>query len=85
MKHPFVLKGILLVAGLVAIAIGTAILFFPIAFYGSYGIDVSGKISLINELKAPGLALAASGLLIASARFLPPWRQCLRRSRPFSI
>ena len=59
-------KAILILAGLAAAAIGTAILFFPVTFYTGYGIDVGGNVSLLNELKAPGIALVTSGLFIAA-------------------
>lgn len=66
MTTTLIKKAILLVAGLTAAAIGTAILFFPAAFYATYGIDVGGNVSLLNELKAPGVALVASGIFIAT-------------------
>ncbi len=70
MKSELINKAILSLAGLTAMAIGTAILFFPTVFYASYGIDLGGNVSLLNELKAPGVALIASGLLIASGAFV---------------
>ena len=66
MTTTLIKKAILLVAGLTAAAIAMAILFFPGAFYASYGIDVGSNVSLLNELKAPGIALAASGFFIAT-------------------
>ena len=36
------------------------------AFYAGYGINVGGNVSLLNELKAPGIALMASGFFIAA-------------------
>ncbi len=55
---------ILFVSGFVAVAIALAILFAPEAFYGSYGIDIAGNATLVNELKAPAGALFLAGILM---------------------
>ena len=69
MKSSKLLKTILLISGLVAISVGSASLFFPGAFYQSNGIELGKNVSLINEIKAPGGALIASGLLIMLGAF----------------
>lgn len=60
----------LIVAGLVAGALGTMILLSPVAFYAGYGLLVDGQVDLLNELRSHGLGLLAAGLFIASAAFL---------------
>ena len=66
-----VLRTILLLSGLVAIAIGGAILLAPEAFYAPNGVAVGGSISSLNEMRAPGGALLASGVLIMLGGFVP--------------
>ncbi|MEN8178294.1 MAG: DUF4345 domain-containing protein [Pseudomonadota bacterium] len=70
MKSSKALKAILLVSGLIAAGIGGAILVVPEAFYASYGIDLGGNVSLLNEIRAPGGALLAAGILIISGSFV---------------
>ena len=70
MKNSKVLKSILLISGLIASAIGATILFSPGAFYASYDIVLGGNVSLLNEIRASGGALLASGLLIMSGAFV---------------
>lgn len=70
MKSSKVLKTILIISGLIASGIGAAILFTPVAFYAAYGIELGGNVSLLNEIRAPGGALLASGLLIMSGAFV---------------
>ena len=64
------LKTILIISGLIASGVGAAILFSPVAFYASYGIEPGGNINLLNEIRAPGGALLASGILITSGAFV---------------
>ena len=70
MKNSKVLKTILLISGLIASAIGAAILFSPEAFYSTYGIELGSNFSLLNEIRASGGALLASGILIMSGAFV---------------
>lgn len=70
MKPTYVMRAVLLVSGLVAVGIGGSILLVPEAFYASYGIDLSGNINLLNEMRASGGLLLASGLLILSGAFV---------------
>ena len=64
MNNPIILRILLLVSGIIAIGIACAILFTPQAFYASYGIVINGDANLANELKAPGGALLAAGIMI---------------------
>ena len=61
----------LVVAGLIGAALGTMILFAPVAFYASYGIDPADQVNLLNELRSHGLSLLGAGLFIASGAMLP--------------
>jgi hypothetical protein len=69
MKRSRVLKAVLFVSGLIAAIVGVATLFAPEAFHASSGIDLGGQISLLSEVRAPGAALMASGILIVSSAF----------------
>ena len=70
MKNSKVLKTILIISGMIASGIGAAILFAPVAFYATYGIELDGNFSLLNEIRAPGGALLASGILIVTGAFV---------------
>lgn len=70
MKNSKALKTILLISGFIASAIGATILFSPGIFYASYGITLGGNVNLLNEIRASGGALLASGLLIMSGAFV---------------
>jgi len=70
MKNSKALKTILVISGLIASVIGAAILFAPGAFYASYSIAPGGNFNLLNELRASGGAVLASGILIMSGAFV---------------
>lgn len=70
MKNSRILKVILVISGLIAVIVGGAILFNPVDFYSMSGIEIGGNISLLNEIRASGGILLASGLLIMSGAFL---------------
>ncbi len=54
----------LTIAGLLVVYIGLAILLKPIAFYAAYQIELPKSISLMNELRANGSYLIASGAIL---------------------
>lgn len=70
MKNSIVLKVILVISGLIGVVVGGAILLTPVAFHAASGIELGGNTSLLNEIRAPGGALLASGILILSGAFL---------------
>jgi len=70
MKNSKVVKTILFISGLVASAIGASILISPSAFYASYEITLGSDVSLLNEIRAPGGALLAYGILIIAGAFV---------------
>lgn len=67
----FVIRGMLLVSGLLATGVAVAIIVAPHPFYAGYGIDIGMNASLANELKAPAGTLLIAGLLmlVGVARF----------------
>ena len=70
MKNSKTVKTILLISGVIAAGIGAAILFMPVAFHATTGIELGDNISLLNEMRAPGGALLAIGLLIMLGAFM---------------
>ena len=64
LKGKYMVRLTLLVSGLVAAGIAAAILLAPELFYASYGIEVAGNATLVNELKAPAGALLVAGLFM---------------------
>ena len=70
MKNSMVLKAILLISGLIAAGVGGVILLMPAAFYAGYGIDLGGNVSLLNEIRAPGGAMLAAGILVMAGAFV---------------
>jgi len=70
MKNSNVVKTVLILSGLIASGIGGAIVFDPVIFYATYGIELAGNNSLFNEIRAPGGALLASGILIMLGAFV---------------
>lgn len=69
------LKTFLAVAGVIAVGLGTLILLMPVAFYASYGLDLTGQVTLLNEIRSHGLSLIGIGTFIMTgavmSRFAP--------------
>lgn len=70
MENSKILKTVLFISGLVATGIGGVILFVPGILYAASGIELGSSISLLSEVRAPGGALLASGILIMSGAFV---------------
>jgi hypothetical protein len=68
---PKLLGAVLFTSGLVVVVIGAASLFAPAAFHGFGGIDVGGDASLLNELRAAGGVLLATGAVVLLGAFVP--------------
>ena len=64
-------KAFLALSGLVAISLGTMILFAPVAFYAGYGLDRAGQVTLLNELRSHGLSLIGIGTFVGTGAFTP--------------
>jgi hypothetical protein len=65
------LKVTLIASGFIGVYIGVEILFSPISFYATSGIDLGGNVSLLNEIRASGGALLLSSVLIIIGAFVP--------------
>ncbi|MCR9145142.1 MAG: DUF4345 domain-containing protein [bacterium] len=70
MQNSGALKIILCLAGGVAIAVGSGILFFPVAMYATNDIALGGAASLLSEVRGSGGAILAAGLLVVSGAFI---------------
>jgi len=70
MKNTKTLKIILIISGLIAIGVGASILTIPVSFYATNSINIEGNISLLNEIRASGGALLASGVVIVLGAFV---------------
>lgn len=69
-KSSFPLKTFLILSGLIGIAVGIAVLFFPVPFYAISRIELGGNVSLLNEIRAPGGALIATGSIVLLGVFV---------------
>lgn len=58
-----------MIAGLIMLAIGGAILLVPHAFHGGNGIALGNDPNLLSEIRAPGGLLACSGITILVGAF----------------
>jgi len=65
------LKFTLIASGIIGLYVGVEILFFPVSFYATSGIELGGNVSLLNEIRAPGGALLLCSVLIISGAFIP--------------
>lgn len=65
------LKTFLALAGVIAVGLGTMILLLPVAFYAGYGLDLTGQVTLLNELRSHGLSLIGIGIIIGAGAFIP--------------
>lgn len=63
-------QALLILCGLVALAIGAALVFEPVTFHASNGIKLGDDASLMSEVRAPGGALMAFGGLMLSGAFV---------------
>ncbi|PCJ37855.1 MAG: hypothetical protein COA99_12380 [Moraxellaceae bacterium] len=64
------IKVLLVVSGLTGIIIGSGLLFAPVSFEASAGIDLGTNINLLSEVRAPGGALLVAGVLILLGAFI---------------
>lgn len=71
MRLTWLQRTALVAAGLPAVGIGVAITVAPHAFHATYGIALGTDPSLLSELRAPGAALAALGLIVLAGLVRP--------------
>ena len=67
------LRLILVLSGLLAIAIGTAILLVPVEFHAASGIQIGTDANLLSEIRAPGGALLVLGSMMLIGVFVKPF------------
>ena len=70
MKNSKILKGILILLGLLLIIIGSWRLFDPIAFFENSGLVLSDEAGLLSEARATGGAVVGFGLVILMGAFI---------------
>jgi hypothetical protein len=61
---------LLVVAGLVAVAVGSASLFAPVAFRRQYQISIGDDPNLLSETRSAGGAVLAVGVLLLAGAFV---------------
>lgn len=71
-KNIFV-KVLLIISGIIGIGIGYALLFSPVAFESSAGINLGEDINLLSEVRAPSGLLLVSGIIIILGAFFSKW------------
>jgi hypothetical protein len=71
LKNSKVLKIILFVLGMVLIAIGSWRLIMPVEFFASNGMELGNDVNILNEARAAGGMVLASGIIVMLGAFLP--------------
>lgn len=69
MKKSKLVKALLILSGITGMGIGGALLFAPVDFEASAGIQLGQDINLLSELRAPGGTLLVAGILIILGAF----------------
>lgn len=62
-------KIVLIIAGIIGMAVGFGLLFFPVSFEASAGISLNNDIDLLSDIRAMGGSLLICGILIFSGVF----------------
>lgn len=70
MEKSKVVQVVLIISGIIGISIGGALLFAPVAFEASAGINLGEDINLLSEIRANGGALLLGGILILLGTFI---------------
>lgn len=70
MKNSKALKAFLIISGLLLTVIGGATLFMPIAIKAASGVDVSGNISVLNDIRASAALILSMAILIILGAFV---------------
>ena len=63
-------KVVLLVAGVTALIIGSCLLFIPVTFQASAGIELSNDPGLLSEMRGPGALILTSGIVMIAGAFV---------------
>ena len=70
MKNSKVLKGILIILGLLLIILGSWRLFVPIAFFENSGLVLSNEAGLLSEARVTGGVVVGFGLIVLLGAFI---------------
>jgi len=65
-----VLKASLLGSGAILLAVGCAVLIAPAAMHAANGVELGSNPSLLSEVRAPGGALLALGMVVCAGVFV---------------
>jgi hypothetical protein len=63
-------KVVLLTAGITALIIGSCLLFIPVTFQASAGIELGNDPGLLSEMRGPGALILASGVVMIAGAFV---------------
>lgn len=69
MEKNILIKVFLITSGIIGIGIGFSLLFFPIDFEASAGINLGDDINLLSEIRAPSGLLLVGGIIIILGAF----------------
>lgn len=74
MKKSKAVNIFLFLSGIIAISIGGSLMLIPETFQGSNGIMLNNDVNLLSEVRAPGGALFAGGIIITLGIFVSKLR-----------
>ena len=63
-------KVVLLTAGITALIVGSCLLFIPVTFQASAGIELGNDPGLLSEMRGPGALILASGVGMIAGAFV---------------
>lgn len=69
MEKNIFIKALLIISGFIGIWIGYSLLFSPVAFEASAGINLGEDTNLLSEIRAPAGLLLVSGIIIILGAF----------------
>ncbi len=64
------IKVVLLVSGITALIIGSCLLFIPVTFQASAGIELGNDPGLLSEMRGPGAIILISGMVMIAGAFV---------------
>ncbi|MEZ5017216.1 MAG: DUF4345 domain-containing protein [Flavipsychrobacter sp.] len=64
----------LVIAGLIGLAVGVGLTFFPVSMQAQYDIIMQGNVSQLSEIRAPGLSILSISVIILIGAFRVRWR-----------
>ncbi len=70
MEKSKLVKSLLVISGIIGIIIGGSLLFIPVSFQATAGIDLRGNVSLLSEMRASGGAILVVSVLVMLGVFI---------------